>query len=41
MMTWPFGHPRAVVTPEGDMLVAWYAGSDDVIGMRWARVTVS
>ncbi len=40
MMTWPFGHPRAVLTPEGDILAAWYAGSDDVIGMRWARVSV-
>lgn len=41
MMTWPFGHPRAVVTPEGDLLIAWYAGADDIIGMNWARVTVS
>jgi hypothetical protein len=40
MMTWPFGHPRAVATPEGDMLAAWYAGNDDVIGMRWARISV-
>ncbi len=40
MMAWPFGHPRAVLTPEGDLLAAWYAGSDDVIGMRWARVSI-
>lgn len=40
MMSWPFGHPRAVVTPEGDLLVAWYAGSGDVIGMNWARVAL-
>jgi hypothetical protein len=40
MMTWPFGHPRAVVTPEGDLLVAWYAGTDDIIGMNWARVSI-
>jgi hypothetical protein len=39
MMQWPFGHPRAVVTPEGDILVAWYAGADDVIGMNCARVS--
>ena len=38
MMTWPFGHPRAVVTSEGDILAAWYAGSNDVIGMQWARI---
>lgn len=38
MMQWPFGHPRAVVTPEEQLLVAWYAGLDDVIGMRWARI---
>ncbi|MCA9858231.1 MAG: exo-alpha-sialidase [Thermomicrobiales bacterium] len=41
MMTWPFGHPRAVVTPDGDILGAWYAGSNDVIGMRWARVAIA
>jgi hypothetical protein len=40
MMTWPFGHPRAVVTPEGDVMAAWYAGTDDVISMRWARISV-
>ncbi len=40
MMSWPFGHPRAVVTPEGDLLVAWYAGAGDVIGMNWARVAL-
>lgn len=38
MMSWPFGHPRAVVTPTGDLLAAWYAGADNVIGMHWARI---
>lgn len=41
MMAWPFGHPRAVVTPEGDLLVAWYAGANDVIGMNWARIALT
>lgn len=40
MMSWPFGHPRAVVTPEGDVLIAWYAGVADVIGINWARVAI-
>jgi hypothetical protein len=40
MMTWPFGHPRAVLTPEGDILAAWYAGEDDVIGMNWSRISI-
>lgn len=40
MMTWPFGHPRGVLTPEGDVLIAWYAGTDDVTGMSWARVAI-
>jgi hypothetical protein len=40
MMQWPFGHPRAVVTSEGDILVAWYAGAGDVIGMNWALVEI-
>lgn len=41
MMEWPFGHPRAVLTPENDLLVAWYAGENDTIGMNWARVALS
>lgn len=40
MMRWPFGHPRAVITPEDEILAAWYAGIDDVIGMRWARIAL-
>lgn len=40
MMTWPFGHPRGVLTPEGNLLIAWYAGTDDVIGMQWARIAI-
>ncbi|MGE3798027.1 MAG: hypothetical protein AB7G88_09305, partial [Thermomicrobiales bacterium] len=38
MMTWQFGHPRAVRTPEGDALVAWYAGDDSATSMHWARI---
>lgn len=40
MMAWPFGHPRGVLTPEGDLLIAWYAGTNDVIGIEWARVSL-
>lgn len=40
MMTWPFGHPRAVLTSDGDILVAWYAGANDVIGIQWARIAL-
>lgn len=41
MMAWPFGHPRGVLTPENDLLIAWYAGANDVIGVQWARVDCS
>lgn len=40
MMSWPFGHPRAVATSKGELLVAWYAGVADVIGMNWALVAL-
>ena len=39
MMTWEFGHPRAVATPEGDVLIVWYAaGESGGTNVHWARV---
>ncbi len=38
MLAWRFGHPRAVQLPDGDVLVAFYAGDDTAVGVRWARL---
>ena len=38
MLAWRFGHPRAVHLPDGDVLVAFYAGDDAAVGVRWARL---
>lgn len=38
MLAWRFGHPRAVLLPDGDILVAFYAGDDAAVGVRWARL---
>ncbi|MCC6944916.1 MAG: exo-alpha-sialidase [Thermomicrobiales bacterium] len=38
MMTWQFGHPRAVLNPDGTILIAWYAGHADATSVHWARV---
>ena len=40
MEAWRFGHPRAVLLPDGEVLVAFYGGSDQVKSARWARVAV-
>lgn len=41
MMTWEFGHPRAVLTPEGDILTVWYAAAPGGgTNVHWARVRV-
>jgi len=40
MMTWQFGHPRAVLTPERDVLIVWYAGDDSATSVHWARLSI-
>ena len=40
MLAWRFGHPRAVLLPDGDILVAFYAGDDTAVGVRWARLRI-
>ncbi len=39
MMRWQFGHPRAVNTPDGNILVAYYAGDSDRTSMQWSLVS--
>ena len=38
MEAWRFGHPRAVLLPDGEVFVVYYAGDDQAKSARWARV---
>lgn len=38
MMAWRFGHPRGALLPDGDLLVAFYAGDAAATSMHWVRI---
>lgn len=38
MNVWTFGHPAAVLLPDGDVFVAHYAGDEDAMSMHWVRI---
>ncbi len=38
IMRWQFGHPRAVTTSDGNILVAFYAGNSDRTSMHWSLI---
>jgi hypothetical protein len=38
MMRWQFGHPRAVLNRDGDVLISYYAGDEQSTSMRWALI---
>ena len=38
MMAWRFGHPRGVLLPDGDLFIAYYAGTAEASTMEWVRV---
>ena len=40
MIRYHFGHPRAAALPDGDVIAAWYQGTDDVKDVAWARIRV-
>lgn len=40
MGAWNFGLPYAEVLPDGDVLVVYYAGTNDAMGVHWARLAV-
>lgn len=40
MKAWRFGHPRGVLLPNGEVLVVFYAGDDQFLDIRWARISV-
>ena len=35
---WRFAHPRAVLLPDGEVFVVYYAGDDQAKRARWTRV---
>jgi len=41
MGTWSFGHPAAVVLPDGSLLLVYYAGPEPTcLSVHWARVEI-
>jgi hypothetical protein len=38
MIRYHFGHPRAVLLPDGDAFAVWYQGTDEVKDVAWARI---
>jgi hypothetical protein len=38
MSIWTFGHPAAVRMPNGDVLVAHYAGDETAMSIHWVRI---
>ena len=38
MGVWRFGHPRGVLLPSGEVFVVFYAGTDETMSARWARL---
>jgi hypothetical protein len=41
MSLWTFGLPYAEPLPDGDVLVAYYAGDAATLDIRWARLRAS
>jgi hypothetical protein len=40
MSEWSFGLPYAETLPDGDVLTAYYAGTDQALDIRWARLRI-
>src|SRR6478735_3774647 len=40
MMAWRSGHPRGVLLPDGDLFIAYYAGTAEASTLEWVRVGV-
>lgn len=41
MGKWSFGHPAIRLLADGQVLLAWYAGTPDCMSIHWARVRCS
>lgn len=39
MGRWSFGHPALRLLPDGQLLLAWYAGTPDCMSLHWARIS--
>ena len=40
MNIWSFGHPEPLLLPNGDIMVAYYAGDATAMGIHWVRIRV-
>jgi len=40
MRIWSFGHTEARQLPDGDLLVSYYAGDENSLSVRWARIAM-
>jgi hypothetical protein len=40
MNIWTFGHPAPLLLPDGDVMVAFYAGDKSGMGIHWVRIRV-
>ncbi|MCX6030354.1 MAG: sialidase family protein [Chloroflexi bacterium] len=38
MSIWTFGHPAPLLLPDGDIMVAYYAGDETAMGIHWVRI---
>jgi len=38
MSIWTFGHPEPLLLPGGDVMVAYYAGDETAMSIRWVRI---
>ena len=38
MSIWTFGHPTPLLLPNGDVMVAYYAGDSTAMGIHWVRI---
>lgn len=41
MEVWRFGHPHAVLLPNDEVFIVFYAGEDEAKSVRWARVLLA
>ena len=40
MSVWTFGHPAATPLPHGDVMIVYYAGDEQAMGVHWVRVAI-
>jgi hypothetical protein len=41
MSIWTFGHPAPALLPNGDVMVAYYAGNQEAMGIHWVRIALA